>query len=107
MPWFQSFLAFDPAELMRDIRQPMLIVQGTLDTQVASSNADRLEELARARDRKVPVEVVKIPGVNHLLVPATTGEVDEYATLKDRQISPAVTTPIVDWLQTTFAAAGQ
>jgi hypothetical protein len=31
-----------------------------------------------------PVDLVKVPGINHLLVPATTGEVDEYATLKAR-----------------------
>ena len=32
-----------------------------------------------------------MPGVNHLLVPATTGEVDEYGTLKDKQVSQQVT----------------
>jgi hypothetical protein len=47
---------------------------------------------------------VKVPGVNHLLVPATTGEVDEYATLKDRRISPILTGSIVTWLQKTLAA---
>ena len=61
------------------MRQPILIVQGGLDTQVDPSNADRLADLARARKGAAPVEVVKIPGVNHLMVPATTGEVDEYA----------------------------
>ena len=64
---------------MPDVRQPILIVQGELDTQVEPSNADRLEALARKRKNAPPVEVVKVPGVNHLLVPATTGEVDEYA----------------------------
>ena len=34
-PWFQSFLAFDPARTMPDVKQPVLIVQGELDTQVA------------------------------------------------------------------------
>jgi hypothetical protein len=106
-PWFRSFLAFDPARTMREIEQPVLVVQGVLDTQVALSNADRLAELARARNRKVPVEVVKIPGVNHLLVPATTGEVEEYATLTSRQISPDVPAAIAGWLQKTFAAMGR
>jgi dipeptidyl aminopeptidase/acylaminoacyl peptidase len=92
---------------MREIEQPVLVVQGVLDTQVALSNADRLAELARARNRKVPVEVVKIPGVNHLLVPATTGEVEEYATLTSRQISPDVPAAIAGWLQKTFAAMGR
>ena len=60
---------------MKDVRQPVLIVQGDLDTQVQPHHADKLAELARARKRKVTVDVVKIPGVNHLLVPAKTGEV--------------------------------
>ena len=76
---------------MANVRQPLLIVQGELDTQVEPLNADRLETLARARKNAPPVEVVKVPGVNHLLVPATTGEVDEYGTLKDKQVSRLVT----------------
>ena len=72
---FQSLLTSDPAKLVASVRQPLLIVQGGLDTQVEPQNADRLETLARARKNAPPVEVVKVPGVNHLLVPATTGEV--------------------------------
>ena len=87
------------------MRQPLLIVQGELDTQVEPANADRLEALARKRKNAPPVEVVKVPGVNHLLVPATTGEVDEYATLKDKHVSPAVTEAIVTWLNKTLSAA--
>ena len=33
-PWFQSFLTFDPAKTIRDVRQPMLLVHGELDKQV-------------------------------------------------------------------------
>ena len=104
VPWFQSFLAFDPAKPMADIRQPILIVQGLLDTQVAPANADRLEQLAKGRKKAAPVDVAKIPGVNHLLVPASTGEVDEYASLSDQTVSPAVAEAIVGWLRKTFAA---
>ena len=62
---------------MKDVRQPVLILQGELDTQVLPYHADRLAELARARKRKVAVDIAKVPGVNHLLVTAKTGEVDE------------------------------
>ena len=96
---FQSVLAADPAKMVPSVRQPILIVQGGLDTQVEPSNADRLEALARARKPAAPVNVVKVPGVNHLLVPATTGEVDEYAALTDKHISPAVSTAVVEWLK--------
>ena len=105
IPWFHSFLSFDPAKQMADVKQPLLVVQGLLDTQVQPSNADRLEALARVRKRAGPVEVVKVPGINHLLVPATTGETDEYATLKDRQVSPVVANAVALWLKKTFAAA--
>jgi hypothetical protein len=103
-PEFQSLLMFDPAKAMPDVRQPILVVQGELDTQVEPSNADRLEALARKRKNAPPVQVVKVPGVNHLLVPAATGEVDEYASLSGKPLSPAVTSAIVSWLQHTLGA---
>jgi len=101
-PWFQSFLVFDPAKVMPGLRQPVLIVQGMLDTQVLPSNADRLEALARARKNPPRVEVAKVPGVNHLLVAATTGEYEEYRTLTEKRVSAAITTVINTWLQKTF-----
>ncbi len=100
-PWFQSFLTFDPARVIRDVDQPILIVQGELDTQVLPPNADRLAELARGRRERV-VEVVKLPGINHLLAAAVTGEADEYGTLKEKRVSPDVANAIVAWLRQTL-----
>ena len=99
-PWFQSFLAFDPAKIMPDVKQPVLVVHGELDTQVAPLNADRLQALAAKRKNAPPIQMVKLPGINHLLVPATSGEPDEYATLKDKRVSADVSKAIVSWLQT-------
>jgi pimeloyl-ACP methyl ester carboxylesterase len=103
-PYFQSFLTLDPARLMKDVSQPVLIVQGERDTQVPPDNAEKLETLAKARKKAAAVKVVKIPAVNHLLVPANTGEVDEYQRLTDRHVSPAVTTELIYWLRETFQA---
>jgi uncharacterized protein len=99
-PWFRSLLMFNPAEVMPRVKQPILIVQGDLDTQVQPHNADKLAELARARKKDAgPVEVVHLPGVNHLLVPATTGDVQEYPQLKDKTVSPEVVSAIASWLK--------
>jgi pimeloyl-ACP methyl ester carboxylesterase len=88
-PWFYSFLTFDPARAMRDTRQPVLIVQGELDTQVRPHHADKLGEFAKARKGEAAVEVVKVPGVNHLFVAAKTGEVAEYPQLgPDAKVAP-------------------
>jgi fermentation-respiration switch protein FrsA (DUF1100 family) len=95
----------DPAKLVPPVRQPLLIVQGGLDTQVEPGNADQLEALARKRKNAPAVEVVRVPDVNHLLVTATTGEVSEYGDIKDKHVSAAVTQAIVAWLNKTLSAA--
>jgi hypothetical protein len=102
IPWFRSFLAFDPLRIMRDVEQPVLVIQPLLDAQVPPINADRLEAAARARRKPAPVEVVRLPGLNHLLVPASTGEPTEYSALTDRNVSPAVAGSIATWLQTIW-----
>jgi hypothetical protein len=101
-PYFQSYLAYDPVRVMKDIRQPVLIVHGGLDTEVPPSHADKLAELARARKRKVATDLVALPGINHLLAAARTGSVDEYAILPEKKVSPAVTTAIGEWLAKTL-----
>jgi fermentation-respiration switch protein FrsA (DUF1100 family) len=84
---------------MPRIKQPILIVQGDLDKQVFPHHADTLGELGRARKKAPPIEVVHLPGINHLLTPAETGEVSEYVTLPDKTITPAVVKTIVEWLK--------
>jgi fermentation-respiration switch protein FrsA (DUF1100 family) len=88
---------------MRDVGQPLLVVQGGLDTQVAPANAERLETLANQRKNRPAAQVVRIQAVNHLLVPATTGEADEYPNLKDKRVSAEVSKALIGWLRSTLA----
>jgi hypothetical protein len=98
-PWFRSLLMFDPATAIRKVKQPILIIQGDLDQQVFPHNADRLAELARKRKKAGPVEALHLPGINHLLVPAKTGDVSEYASLTDKNVTSAVAKAIAEWLR--------
>jgi fermentation-respiration switch protein FrsA (DUF1100 family) len=82
----------------------MLFVHGALDKQVFVEHVERLSDLARKESKSKSVEVVVVRGVNHLLVPAVTGEVNEYGTLPDRNVSKDVTMAVADWLTKTFAA---
>jgi pimeloyl-ACP methyl ester carboxylesterase len=103
--WFRSWLSYDPADAMRRTNQPVFIVQGALDTQIPPVNADALEALAN--DRKVTrpaTRKIVVPGVNHLLAPAATGEADEYATLQDKNVSTAVTDALIAWLRDALSA---
>ena len=106
-PWFRSFLTFDPADAMRKVRQPVIVVQGELDRQVPPYHADQLIELARARNRDVSADAVLLDGINHLLVPATTGAADEYARLAGETVSPELVSAIIDWLSRTLPAPGR
>ena len=102
--WFKSWLLFDPAAAVKKVDQPILIVQGTLDTQVPPAHADRLETFSRGRKNSPAAHTRKVvvEGVNHLLVPATTGEVDEYPSLGARAVSPEIGKAIADWLQASL-----
>jgi pimeloyl-ACP methyl ester carboxylesterase len=99
---FQSLLVSDPAKVMPNVRKPLLIVQGELDTQVEPSNADKLDALAHQRKNAPSVETVRVPGVNHLLTSASTGEVEEYGRLPNKHVSAAVTQALVGWLKKVF-----
>jgi pimeloyl-ACP methyl ester carboxylesterase len=103
-PWFQSLLTFDPAKVIKDVKQPLFFVHGALDKQVPPGNADRLAEMARKQSDSDSIEVVVVRGVNHLLIPAFTGEVTEYASLTDRNVSKDMSGALTAWLTKTFAA---
>jgi pimeloyl-ACP methyl ester carboxylesterase len=105
-PWFKSFLGFDPAKTLSKCGQPILIVQGGMDRETAPANADRLDEVAKARKGRAgqAVKVVKLPALNHLLVPAPTGEMDEYDHLTSRTIAPEVAAAIQAWLKDAMGA---
>jgi len=96
--WFRSWVAFDPERALSRIDEPVLIVHGALDREVPAEQATRLEELALQKKNR-SVQKVVVPGVNHLLVAADSGEVDEYATLGSTSLSPDVISAIVDWLK--------
>ena len=98
-PWFASFLAFDPAPVIAKLDQPLFVIHGALDTQVPPHHAEKLGALANARKKAPKTDVVVLPGINHLLVPAKTGDLSEYGPLPDRTISPEVAAKIAAWLK--------
>ncbi len=108
-PWFQSFLKFNPAEVMPRVKRPILVLHGELDREVAVAHAERLAALARARKENFGVNVFVFPGLNHLLVPAKTGETAEYASLGDKTVSRELVEKLAWWLAEGYkgaAAAG-
>ena len=63
-----------------------------------------LLEFAQKEGESKSVELLIVKGVNHLLVPAVTGEVKEYGALTDRNVSMDISAALASWLTRTFAA---
>jgi len=102
-PWFQSVLAYDPAKVLKDVRQPLLILHGEIDREAPVAHAEKLAAIAQQGKSK-SVDLVIVHGVNHLLAPAVTGNISEYGTLTNRNVSKDVLTAVTGWLTKTLPA---
>ena len=101
--WFRSLLTFDPAKIVKDVDQPILVVRAERDMQVPMHHGEKLAALANERKNRPTTELVTLAGANHLLVPAKTGEVEEYATLGAVRIAPELSKAIARFLNAAFA----
>lgn len=94
-PWYRYFLAYDPRPTLKELRVPVLAINGDKDLQViASQNLPAIREaLKDNRD----AEVVELPGLNHLFQTARTGLPSEYGKIEET-MSPAALDLITDWI---------
>ncbi|HFE45311.1 MAG TPA: hypothetical protein ENJ18_07420 [Nannocystis exedens] len=101
-PWFISFIASDPQPALRKLKKtPVLALGGDLDLQVrAKDNLQAIQRgLKRARNRDVTTTI--LPGLNHLFQPATSGMVEEYATI-ETTLAPAMLDRVSSWINARF-----
>ncbi len=104
-PLYRSVLLFDPAKTLARVRQPLLVVQPMLDREIPPRHGEQLMQLGRSRPRAKITDFVQLQDVNHLLTPATTGDVGEYGTLSQRSVSPAAARELTAWLEKTLPSA--
>jgi hypothetical protein len=76
-PWFKSVLTYNPALVLPQVRQPLLILHGDLDPNVPPSEADLLGQIANTRKKAAPTTVVHVPDVNHTLADPKTHAASE------------------------------
>lgn len=92
-PWFDAFVAINPAEYLTGIKCPMLALNGDKDTQVEGvSNIAVIRKLVPQADARL------LPGLNHMMQQSTTGEIDEYDNIRET-ISPEVLAIIADFVK--------
>ncbi len=96
-PWFRWFLAHDPRPVLRQVRCPVLALNGEKDTQVAwEPNLAAIETALReGGDRDVTTRM--LPGLNHLFQTADSGSLAEYGRIEET-LAPAALEILGEWL---------
>ena len=96
-PWMQYFLKYDPRTALRQVRVPVLALDGSLDLQVPPKQDLAAIDTALKRAGNRDYEVKELPGLNHLFQTAKTGSPNEYATIEET-FSPTALQIIADWI---------
>jgi pimeloyl-ACP methyl ester carboxylesterase len=97
-PWFRELLAYEPAPVLRAVRQPILVLNGERDLQVpADLDLPPIRTALAGNPRAV---VQEMPGLNHLFQTAQTGGIEEYGQIEET-FAPAALDTIAGWIKTT------
>ena len=96
-PWMRYFLTFNPQPYLRNIKTPVLALNGELDVQVDAEQ--NLTAIAHVLDQgeNQNVTIHRLLDLNHLFQHAKTGLVNEYALIEET-ISPEVLKLIKEWI---------
>jgi hypothetical protein len=94
-PFLMDLIAYDPPELLKKYKGPVLVVQGTTDLQITMADAERL---AAARPG---VKLVKVKGMNHVLKEAPADRAGNLATYRDplKPVAHGAVDAIVDFVK--------
>lgn len=94
--WFRYFLTLDPAERIKNIKCPVMAVNGDKDVQViAETNIGALGQLLLPSDRNM---LKTYPGLNHMFQPCGSGMPEEYSRI-ETTVSEEVLNDIIGWIQ--------
>lgn len=96
-PWFRYFLIYDPTTALRQVRCPVLAINGQLDLQVdPKQNLPPIEAALKAAGNQ-DVTVRELPELNHLFQHSKTGSPAEYSRIEET-FAPEALEIIGDWI---------
>lgn len=97
-PWMKYFLFLDPAIALRQIKCPVLAINGSMDLQVPpKENLSAIKTNIESNGNKA-VTIKEFPKLNHLFQVCTTGSPNEYARI-EQTISPEVLEIMGNWIK--------
>lgn len=96
--WYRRFLQLDPRDYLRQVRCPVLAINGEKDLQVPpDQNLPEIDKALR-EGGNTDVTIVRIPNLNHLFQTAKTGLPSEYMQNRE-SFSPAALEVITPWIR--------
>lgn len=95
--WFRYFISYDPAIALKQVKIPVLALNGELDQQVFPK--PNLSIIAKALEdgRNKDYKAIELPRLNHLFQTCNDGSFGEYAKIKET-IAPTALNLIAEWV---------
>ena len=95
--WYRYFIMFDPTPVLKNVKVPVLALNGELDLQVpAKENLDLIAAGLKAGGN-ADVTTKAFPKLNHLFQTSQTGLISEYGKIEET-MSPEVLKTVSDWI---------
>ncbi|MBK9098916.1 MAG: alpha/beta fold hydrolase [bacterium] len=96
-PWFRYFINYDPYPTLKEVKCPVLAINGEKDLQVPSKeNLSAIEQALKEGGNK-NYKIVEMPGLNHLFQKSKTGAPIEYGNIEETFSEDAMKI-IADWI---------
>jgi pimeloyl-ACP methyl ester carboxylesterase len=96
-PWFRYFINYDPVPALKKVKCPVLALNGEHDLQVPTENLPKIAAALEAGGNR-DYEMVKLPGLNHLLQTSKTGALMEYGQIQET-MSPVALEVMSAWIE--------
>ena len=96
-PWFRFFLSYDPVPALRQVRCPVLAINGEKDLQVDPKQNLPPIEKALKEGGNADYTIREFPGLNHLFQHCQTGSPTEYGKIEET-MSPEVLELVGNWI---------
>jgi len=95
--WFRYFLTYDPIISLKQVRVPVLALNGELDLQVSSKQNLPVISQALEESGNRDFTIIELPRLNHFFQTCETGSIAEYEKIEET-ISPLTLNLITEWV---------
>ena len=96
-PEMRAILLFDPGEVLRKIKVPVLAMNGSRDMQIYAKQNLPAIATALAEGGNNDFTIIDLPGLNHLFQKCDKCTLTEYGDLEET-FSPSALTTLAEWL---------